>query len=532
MKTRFVFSAFCMLVAMTMATGAFAQAVFTVSSGNQPRGRLNGHTEVAGGVTLAKLSGTDVGVGGGSVIIDYGVPITNAVNATGSVSDDTTDIEVNLCGADITATSAVVTKNTITLTIEADDGCDMDTDVFDVSGVRLSLAGSGQTGIVATVTSTGGVRLPSGSNQVSVINSLVDELVDSGVTAKPLTLIRHTGSPEDGELFKLFITENAVDSFEGAALDLDFSGIGTGMTVTLDAWVTTKDALGDLEPTKFVLKANVGDGEESAGNVLMNDQLAFEGGTGTGSNDTLTADITAENNSARVLMGLGDYFDRFRNDEGVLVDDDDTAGINEALIMGGSLDPAKVDVIVIQGKIAFTKSGDNAAEFPLTLDIMANATVAPIGVAIPPKTGDPERGIPRFASDPSHMVTVIDSTSDQTKLRVPFVLSQGLYDTGIAVSNMTDGKSAQTGAVHFDLYMNGQRIGPETADYSYSTSMLGPQSTMAMLLSEVLTGAGHTGSFSGYMVITTDFNEAGAGVYITDFAGFTAGTAVRDITNE
>ena len=57
MKTRFVFSAFCMLVAMTMATGAFAQAVFTVSSGNQPRGRLNSHTELAGGITLAKLSG-------------------------------------------------------------------------------------------------------------------------------------------------------------------------------------------------------------------------------------------------------------------------------------------------------------------------------------------------------------------------------------------------------------------------------------------------------------------------------------------
>ena len=32
MKTRFVFSAFCMLVAMTMATGAFAQGTFQVSS--------------------------------------------------------------------------------------------------------------------------------------------------------------------------------------------------------------------------------------------------------------------------------------------------------------------------------------------------------------------------------------------------------------------------------------------------------------------------------------------------------------------
>ena len=85
--------------------------------------------------------------------------------------------------------------------------------------------------------------------------------------------------------------------------------------------------------------------------------------------------------------------------------------------MGGSLEPAKVDVIVIRGKIALTTTGDNAVELPLTLDIMANATVAPIGAAIPPKTGNPERGIPRFASDPSHTVTVIDSSSDQTTLQ-------------------------------------------------------------------------------------------------------------------
>ena len=109
---------------------------------------------------------------------------------------------------------------------------------------------------MATVSSTGGVRLPSGSNQVSVINSIVDELVNDGVTAETLTLIRHTGSPESGEYFKLLIEENAVDSFADAALDLDFSGIGTGMTVTLDAWVTTKEELDNLKPIEFVLETH------------------------------------------------------------------------------------------------------------------------------------------------------------------------------------------------------------------------------------------------------------------------------------
>ena len=57
MKTRFVFSAFCMLVAMTMATGAFAQGrTFQVSGGQRGAG-MNGHTERAGGITLFLITG-------------------------------------------------------------------------------------------------------------------------------------------------------------------------------------------------------------------------------------------------------------------------------------------------------------------------------------------------------------------------------------------------------------------------------------------------------------------------------------------
>ena len=37
MRMKFAFSALVLLVAMTMATGAFAQAVFTASSGIEPR---------------------------------------------------------------------------------------------------------------------------------------------------------------------------------------------------------------------------------------------------------------------------------------------------------------------------------------------------------------------------------------------------------------------------------------------------------------------------------------------------------------
>ena len=52
LKFKYVFSAFCMLVAMTMATSAIAQNILSVSSGVEPRAREHGYTETAGGITL------------------------------------------------------------------------------------------------------------------------------------------------------------------------------------------------------------------------------------------------------------------------------------------------------------------------------------------------------------------------------------------------------------------------------------------------------------------------------------------------
>ena len=119
---------------------------------------------------------------------------------------------------------------------------------------------------------------------------------------------------------------------------------------------------------------------------------------------------------------------------------------------------------------------------PLTLDIQVTADVGPIGVAKP--KGDQSTTIPRFATDKTTAVTVIDSTSAQTSLKVAYVLSEGAYDTGIAVSNMT---KEEAGAVHFAFFSNGQELKYSTPD------MVGPRSTMRILLSQLLTAAEHTG---------------------------------------
>ena len=246
MKQRFNILAMSTLLVMTMTTTAFAQGTFQVSSG-ATQVRMNGHTEMAGGVTLALTSGSiGTAVGdNGTVVIDYGVPITNSLTTTDNA------IEVTICGDNSPADNTEIEGNTITLTVVDDTACNETgtNDSIDVENVRVSLVGSGLSSVTADVTSTGDVRLLGGANTVTVMNSIVDELDDDGVDVDTtLTLVRHTGKvAEKATKFKLLITENTVRSFDGAQINLEFSGIPDGVTVTIDAWAATAEALEDDE---------------------------------------------------------------------------------------------------------------------------------------------------------------------------------------------------------------------------------------------------------------------------------------------
>ena len=121
--------------------------------------------------------------------------------------------------------------------------------VIEVKGVLLSLVGSGAESITATITNTGDVRLV--SNETQVIRSVVDPLSDDEVSVSPITVIRHDGSIDENktdDYFHLVITEAHLDSFTGARLELEFSGIPEGVVVNLDSWLTDK-ANFDLKST-------------------------------------------------------------------------------------------------------------------------------------------------------------------------------------------------------------------------------------------------------------------------------------------
>ena len=511
MKIKFAVFTLSLLLVLTMSTGAFAQGVFTLSAGSEDRGRSNGHAEPTGDITLFLTTGGISAGDAGTVVIDYGVPITNTMitdlngevdgepgritvdicNATGDISnnvaidDDDGTITIRVLGNEDdrgTTTGADAEEDDRVATVCANVG--NDTASINVEGVLVSLVGTGATSVTVTVRGTGDVRLPGGTATATVISAVVDPLIDDNVNADALELIRHTGKPSSGTEFHLVITEAHNDSFDGGQLELQFSGIPEGVTVTgLDAWVTTKK-LHDADPTKTAALAN---------QVSVNMEM---------SRDEPAAD---EDGEATVFLQT-----RIPAVEAVPSAEPPVTGSPT----GGVLSSSDIDVVVVRG---MASGADDDDLLPIDLAIQVAVDLGP--------TGDDDeldsKGQPFFASDRTTPMTIIESTSAQTTLTAPYAIAGsgtggGGYETGIAVSNMSSGGDAQPGAIRFDFYVGGEMMSHTTAD------MLEPGDTFSILLGELFQNAG-----SGYLIITTDFTKGDANLFISDFATFSATGTVR-----
>ena len=488
MKSRFNILTMSALLVLTMATGAFAQGVFRVSSGTEPRGRENGHAELAGDISMFLTNGSLGNGDSGIVMIEYGVPITNEIGEEPDSGDDTM-INVSVCDTSgsgdellrlvgtesVGGNRASVSEDGSVLTIHVMK-CQGDNAQISVENVRLSLVGSGADSITASVTNSGDVRLL--NNEAFVIRSVVDPLGDDAVkVAKKLTLIRHTGKhPTDDKAptgkFMFVVEEAHVDSFKGADLRLEFEGIPDGFDVTLDGWLTTK--------ANYEKSAT--DSTRTSPTAAQNE---IQGITPvTVKDDTNKATVT--------LVGTAvDLNDPETPDNAT----DDTTTM---------LSNSAVDVVIIRGSI---DGADDEDLLPLEMDIQVTVDLGPIG----DKDDD---DIPRFASDKTTAMTVIESTSAQTTFLVPYAVADPVsgYDTGFSIANATSGSTAQSGSVTFSF------PGDSTLD-EFESGMVGSGENLTMLLSEIL---GQTTSYSGQVMITANFTNAEGVAFVSDFQNFTS----------
>ena len=545
LKFKYVFSAFCMLVAMTMATSAIAQNILSVSSGVEPRAREHGYTEAAGGITL-RVESHDETIADleGVLTIDYGIPVTNHGTTTNAIV-----VTGGGCFGDTNIGDAVIEGNTVSITLGTNVNnmnCGAN-DNLDVSGVLLAIADApGLTGgVEASIAVSGDFRLQSGGSRVTVLNAIVDELVDAGVSTGPreankVTLVRHTGMNEAGTVgtFKLHIDENAVDSFEGVELNLDFTGIPAGAEIMMDAWVYNKlDGDGDPNmPNTDARTMYVAADASVEPNIDVADPM------GNSEVSMFPATVSSETSKSVVSMRLlnddGNDF-LFDNDADAdnNVDLDDDGNLDLHVYVGGMTDPAKIDRVTIVGRFIVDSDGSRGPKpgvaLPLVdLDVQVTVDVGPTGVLKP--AGSRAPAIPRFFPDPSHSVTVIDVESSTTTLSLPYALATQGFDTGIAISNMNT-VTEQAGAITFMLYQNGDEPIEYTTDADspgrgLTSGVLAAGTTYAVLLTEILNAAGVEGGFSGYAMITTDFTEADGIAYISDWAAFSA-TATLEVVD-
>jgi hypothetical protein len=207
--------------------------------------------------------------------------------------------------------------------------------------------------------------------------------------------------------------------------------------------------------------------------------------------------------------------------------------------------------------VSINESSATAAE---TLDISvsigsigSSVTLAPGGITVtgtmaPVGTGLLGTDVPRSATYPNFAAAevgpapIISITPATTTLLVPFAVRDGAFDTGISLANTSldlfgssSGATATTGAIQLSFF-------PRTATgagtpFSISTSStvkpgigldangnLAAGATWTVLLSELLTAAGQTGPFTGYIFITTNFLNAHGAPFVSDFRNFTSFT--------
>jgi hypothetical protein len=216
-------------------------------------------------------------------------------------------------------------------------------------------------------------------------------------------------------------------------------------------------------------------------------------------------------------------------------------------------DPTQLETVNITASDFLQIS--STATFPLSASVVSyRVSLAPIGVAINSDGSFPPN-IPRFAASdvgPAVLFTVVGS---QTTLLIPLAqfvtfgtTNPVVYDTGISVANTTSdpGTTAmggiatavkQAGTITFYFFPQlATPSGTLPAMFQYTTKAGSPGtgldasgnvpagSTYTVLLSQLLTAAGATGSFQGYIFAVANFTNAHSLYVLSNFANFSQGS--------
>jgi len=230
---------------------------------------------------------------------------------------------------------------------------------------------------------------------------------------------------------------------------------------------------------------------------------------------------------------------------------------NIAYVQFNSASLSTVESIEVDITLSGTPSSTLTAG-TISLDV----TMGPVGPALTPSTAT-------FANQPSQSltdltpanppnlatayvrfgasattVTIGSIVAANTTLLIPYAVRVGTYDTGIAIANTTldpfgasGGATASAGTMTLTMFpRNATGADPSFAVTTSSTVRPGvglstsgtlvAGGTWTGLMSDIMTAAGKTGDYFGYIFIQTNFLNAHGAAYIFNGAGFTSSTPV------
>lgn len=503
MKSKFVFGLLAMMLVLALAPSSFAQ-VNLQAFGNPSEQEIT--TNRTAQTADPKSSGSGILISGSAIAT---APVTRTAlfidypaNVTAGLTTPTGD-PVRIEGA--TGLFAGVTISSINY----------------VTGVvEITLPGCLPDG-TGCVTPTVGTPNATGSFR------LVGVRVDANGLTAPVTATLSLNSSSNNYL--LSTTSVPVINAVGAGIGSMAVGSRTGVTNQSTATILTTGNVSDNQASLLITegfaqawRTAVQSSTQSAGPVLNGTQIRLTfAGMATGMTATLTV-ASASGTLGAPTLSVGTI----------------TPTALTTVLDFPSTSLTAVESVQIN--MTFTASTTTP---PGPGSTTVTATHIPIGAALTGNLAPSEAdGYPKFAQADVGPVTVANVVSATTTLLVPFAVRDLGFDTGISLANTTadpfgtssGGATPAAGTLRLDFFPRAATGGAGTT-FSLTTSAtarpgiglsadgtLAAGATWTVLLSELLTAAGQTGSFTGYMFIQTNFLNAHGAPFVSDFRNFTS----------
>jgi len=470
------------MIFVLCAAAAYAQV--GVSSIPVTTVRSTGRAELAGAVRLT-ASGPTVA---DTFTVRYGIPITNGKDTV------TPGSPINISGTwpgcsvyGVDYTNGIVTVNC---------GIAAAGNYFQLDGVRVSADGFAGNAVTATI---GALQTPitAGQNSATVIESVASGLKLALAGQQTLTFLASskTATTTPGILV---LSEGFASAWKTQTDEL------AGATQATKILLTLSPAL----PAGYTVTMEDAGFNPLSGLPYTSATLAYTPTTATFTSTTTqqTIIITAENLAAVETLGL-----KF------------TLGFD--LTVGLPLPPA---------------------DFFITATLTPNdPALTTLGLPYAPYLA-PKFAVANQPSDAGQKIITVVPAS--TTLLIPYATTDAGYDSGIAIANTTtdpfpttpppptQSATKQNGTVKFYFFPNdGSTIAPYSptgTGQGLTAGLLNSGSTYVTLLSSLLSAAGRTTPFTGYVIAVVGSNQCHGAAFISDFTGkFTSASPVLVIPN-